>query len=98
MSSEKAHEAGSSDSEVGVFPVEGQRLPPSTGHILGSTEPHIFTNPHRAAHWREVYDSATYEGRHRFEPSWTWSPKEELRLIKKVKRSFVSSSTPTNEY
>lgn len=98
MSLEKKHDAGTSDSEVGVFPFEDQHLPPSTGHILGSSEPHIFTNPYRAAHWKEVYDAATYEGRHRFDPSWTWSPKEELRLKKKVKCFLVSSSTITNRY
>lgn len=96
MSSEKKLEASASDSDVGVLSFDDQQLPPSTGHVLGSVEPHVFTNPYRAAHWKETYDAATYEGRHRFDPSWSWSPKEELRLKKKVRRRIAFMSTPTS--
>lgn len=76
---------GSSSSGTGVEinPLDYE-LPPSTGSELGSVEPHVFTNPRRAAHWLQVYEKATYEGRHRFDASWTWTPEEEKRLRRKV--------------
>lgn len=68
---------------------------PSTGAQYGSVEPHIFSNPARAEHWRNVYETAKYECRHRFDPSFQWSAKGE-RLIKRkvITKSpfFVMSS------
>lgn len=90
MSSEKKPETSGSDSDVKVPPPFDDHLPPSTGDILGSVEPHVFTNPYRAAYWKDIYDGATYEGRHRFDPSWSWSLGEESRLKKKVRRSKIS--------
>ena len=29
---------------------------------------------------------ATYEGRHRYDPEFTWEPEEERRLVRKVQR------------
>ena len=84
MSSEKKNDASGSDTDVKAIPFDDE-LPPSTGDVLGSVEPHVFTNPHRAAYWKDIYDAATYEGRHRFDPSWTWPPEEEKRLKKKVR-------------
>jgi hypothetical protein len=50
----------------------------------GSHEDHIFKDPVTAQYWREVYDKAEYEGRHRFDPNYTWTAEEEKRLVRKV--------------
>lgn len=50
----------------------------------GSYHDHAFSNPKVAAYWRDVYENAQYEGRHRFDPSLTWSAKEEKALKRKV--------------
>lgn len=52
----------------------------------GSYRNHVFSDPKVAAYWRDVYDKATYEGRHRFDPSFTWSATEEKRVKRKVCR------------
>jgi hypothetical protein len=51
----------------------------------GSTEEHVFSNPQTAEHWRGVYEAAHYEGRHRFDPSFTWTAAEEKKLVRKVR-------------
>ena len=53
-------------------------------HSHGSTEEHVFSNPQTAEHWRGVYEAAHYEGRHRFDPSFTWTAAEEKKLVRKV--------------
>ncbi|KAI8190795.1 putative transporter [Colletotrichum sp. SAR 10_70] len=65
--SSKAPETSGSETDVNVR----DELPPSTGEVLGSVEPHVFSNPRRATHWQQVYESATYEGRHRFNAALT---------------------------
>lgn len=84
--SSKAPETSGSETDVNAR----DELPTSTGEVLGSIEPHVFSNPRRAAHWQHVYESATYEGRHRFNATLTWSAEEERRLKKKV---IISSFT-----
>ncbi|KAE9570716.1 hypothetical protein CGMCC3_g13177 [Colletotrichum fructicola] len=81
--SSKAPDTSGSEPDVNVR----DELPPSTGEVLGSVEPHVFSNPRRATHWQQVYESATYEGRHRFNAALTWSAEEEKRLKKKVTTS-----------
>jgi hypothetical protein len=46
---------------------------------------HVFSDPKIADYWRAVYEKAQYEGRHRFDPSYTWTPEEEKRLRRKVR-------------
>lgn len=50
----------------------------------GSSDNHVFSNPKVAEYWRGVYERATYEGRHRFDPSFTWTADEEIKLKHKV--------------
>lgn len=50
----------------------------------GSYGNHIFSDPKVAEYWRNVYETATYEGRHRFDPTFTWSATEEKRLKRKA--------------
>lgn len=57
---------------------------PSTGSQYGSVEPHIFTDSLRAEHWRGVYEGSKYECRHRFDPSFQWTAKEEKKALRKV--------------
>lgn len=50
----------------------------------GSQGGHVFEDEKVADYWRGVYEKATYEGRHRFDPSVKWSAKEEKKLLRKV--------------
>jgi len=50
----------------------------------GSYDDHPFSDRVTAQYWREVYDKAEYEGRHRFDPNYTWTAKEERKLVRKV--------------
>lgn len=50
----------------------------------GSYEDHPFNTPATAQYWRDVYETAHYEGRHRFDPNYTWTAEEEKRLVRKV--------------
>ena len=50
----------------------------------GSYHHHVFASPPVAEHWRQVYEKAHYEGRHRFDPLFTWTADEEKRVRRKV--------------
>ncbi|OJD30342.1 major facilitator superfamily transporter [Diplodia corticola] len=69
--------AGSDSKEESVGDVEIQG-------DYGSGREHIFSDPKVADYWRDVYEKAHYEGRHRFDPNFTWSAQEELKLKRKV--------------
>jgi hypothetical protein len=56
----------------------------------GSHDPHVFSNPTNAQHWREVYERAEYEGRHRYDPEYKWTAEEEQRLVRKVSAQFTA--------
>jgi hypothetical protein len=57
---------------------------PSTGSQYGSVIPHIFTDPSRSEHWSGVYEASKYECRHRFDPTFEWSAKDEKEVLRKV--------------
>ncbi|KAE8328447.1 major facilitator superfamily domain-containing protein [Aspergillus sergii] len=48
------------------------------------TQNHIFDDSDAAEYWANVYEKAQYEGRHRFDPSFTWTPEEEKKLVRKL--------------
>ncbi|EME79282.1 uncharacterized protein MYCFIDRAFT_79616 [Pseudocercospora fijiensis CIRAD86] len=50
----------------------------------GSDRNHVFADEKVADYWRDVYEKAKYEGRHRFDPDITWSADEEKRLKRKI--------------
>lgn len=50
----------------------------------------VFSDPAVAEHWRNVYERAKYESRHRFDPDFTWSPQSEVLLKRKVIRFHYS--------
>lgn len=50
----------------------------------GSDGNHVFSDPNVADYWRGVYEKAQYEGRHRFDPTLTWSAEEEQKLKRRV--------------
>ncbi|KAL2884902.1 putative transporter YIL166C [Ceratocystis lukuohia] len=56
----------------------------ATPHVLGSTPNHAFSSPSMAEYWREVYNKAQYENRHRFDPDFEWTADEEKKLIRKI--------------
>lgn len=56
----------------------------------GSYHDHVFSDPKIAEYWRSVYANAQYEGRHRFDPDFTWSAAEEKRLKRKVQANQSS--------
>lgn len=71
---------------------------PSTGSQYGSIEPHIFTEPSRAEHWRSVYGASKYECRHRFDPAFQWSATEEKKALRKVsKESSIDNVSPIDQ-
>lgn len=45
---------------------------------------HVFSDPVAAEHWRNVYEKAGYENRHRFDPEFTWTAEDERKLVRKV--------------
>ncbi|KAL6242759.1 hypothetical protein RBB50_010405 [Rhinocladiella similis] len=51
---------------------------------LGSTQQHPFSAPENAQYWETVYETAKYEGRHRFDPTFQWSASEEKQLVRKL--------------
>jgi hypothetical protein len=48
------------------------------------TRGHIFEDSDAAEYWTNIYEKAQYEGRHRFDPTFTWAPIEEKKLVRKV--------------
>jgi len=46
--------------------------------------PHIFKTPQIAEYWLDIYNHAKYEGRHRFDPQFTWTAAEERQVVRKV--------------
>ena len=53
---------------------------------------HIFKDEATAKYWRNVYEENKYEGRHRFDPNYTWTPEEEKKLVRKVRQRPRSPS------
>jgi hypothetical protein len=47
-------------------------------------EKNPFRDPVVAQHWRDVYEKSSYECRHVFDPSLSWSEEEERRLVRKL--------------
>lgn len=43
-----------------------------------------FLDPEVASHYAEVYEKAQYECRHEFDPSFTWTPQEEKKLVRRL--------------
>jgi hypothetical protein len=80
MSDEKRIEAGNSPSASSINIDEYQL----SARQYGSYEPHVFSDPVRRQHWQDIYETARYEGRHRFDPELTWSPQSERLLKRKV--------------
>ena len=54
----------------------------------GSYEDHPFNDRVTAQYWQNVYENAEYEGRHRFDPNYTWTADEERKLVRKVTAQF----------
>lgn len=72
----------------------------------GSYHDHVFKDPQIAEYWRNVYEKAEYEGRHRFDPNFTWSATEEKKLKRKVSKLYqfrqkktmgICSNLPTQD-
>lgn len=45
---------------------------------------HVFEDSDTVDYWASIYEKAQYEGRHRFDPNFTWTPEEEKKLVRKV--------------
>lgn len=45
---------------------------------------HVFSDPLAAEHWRNIYEKAGYENRHRFDPGFAWTADDERKLVRKV--------------
>lgn len=55
------------------------------GDESDSSSSHIFSDPSVADWWRKRYEAAGYENKHRFDPTYTWTPEEEKKLVRKVR-------------
>lgn len=67
-------------------------------HDSPNSENHIFSDPIAAEHWRNVYEKAGYENRHRFDPEFTWTAEDERKLVRKVDLRIMTwavSNLPT---
>jgi hypothetical protein len=60
------------------------QTPRETHPSYGSYDDHPFKDAATAQYWRDVYENAHYEGRHHFDPSYTWTAEEEKRLVRRV--------------
>lgn len=45
---------------------------------------HIFQDELLAEHWTTVYEKVEYEGRHQFDPTFTWTKEEEAKIVMKL--------------
>lgn len=45
--------------------------------------PHTFQDPKVAQYYRDLYEKAGYECRHRFDPDFYWTKKEERKLVRR---------------
>ncbi|KAH8663381.1 major facilitator superfamily transporter [Tricladium varicosporioides] len=50
----------------------------------GSYPGHIFAKEEVADYWRNIYEKAGYEGRHRFDPNFEWSAEDEKKVRRKI--------------
>lgn len=66
--------------------------------VYGSYDDHIFNDRVTAEYWREVYENAKYEGRHRFDPTYTWTAEEEKKLVRKVRVLGCLEKGPSNTF
>lgn len=61
----------------------------SSSSGYGSSDEHPFSDPEVAARWRDVYEKARYENRHRFDPNYRWTADEEKKLVRKIDRRIM---------
>lgn len=59
----------------------------------GSYDDHPFSEPATAQYWARKYEAALYEGRHRYDPNYTWTAEEERKLVRKVSRVVMEKET-----
>src|SRR5690242_14855109 len=74
--------------------VPGEKQVPVTQSDSGSSSnepsaqdqkgPNPFSDPATVQYWRDIYENAQYEGRHRFDPEFTWAQEEEKKLVRQV--------------
>ncbi|KAK7755506.1 hypothetical protein SLS62_002438 [Diatrype stigma] len=88
MQSAGKSEEGSYDSKnVDVSaPVDADRgsTEDSANEDYGSSDDHIFSDPVVADRWRQIYEQARYENRHRFDPDCRWTAREETKLVRTI--------------
>jgi hypothetical protein len=48
------------------------------------TEDNPFSDPEVAKRYRDIYEKARYECRHRFDPGLTWTAEEERQLVRRL--------------
>ncbi|KAL7800279.1 hypothetical protein V8C37DRAFT_364737 [Trichoderma ceciliae] len=87
----KASDVYTSTEEVASSIVEStsgqtQRLSEMPGSEEGgyNEAKNPFRDPAVAQRWREAYEKSSYECRHVFDPSLSWSEEEERRLVRKL--------------
>ncbi|VVT48626.1 uncharacterized protein SAPINGB_P001871 [Magnusiomyces paraingens] len=53
-------------------------------HTFYGGKDHVFRDPEVVAHYKQIYEKATYEGRNHFDPDFTWTPEQERKLLWKI--------------
>lgn len=59
-------------------------VPSSDDGSAFALEKNPFSDPEVADYWRNVYEEASYECRHVFDPSVSWTEEEEKKLVRKL--------------
>jgi hypothetical protein len=75
--------AASKEASVGHLDASGSGSSDDDGESFQASK-NPFLDPDVAAYWRGVYDNASYECRHVFDPTFTWSEEEERKLVRRL--------------
>ncbi|KAK5168203.1 uncharacterized protein LTR77_006772 [Saxophila tyrrhenica] len=99
--SDSSRDAEKSPETVSADSLDLDQLPPTAQY--GAVFPHVFSHPDREQHWREVFERSQYEGRHRFDPSFSWTG-QTLDLVRRNINRAISDNmlddigVNTNDY
>jgi hypothetical protein len=82
------------DTKAGAVPASSEKTTSDDGRQnqedgYGSSDEHVFSDPVTADYWRKVYEQASYENRHRFDPDFKWTAEEEKKLVRRIDKRIM---------
>ena len=86
----KSNESSFGESEI----TTESKTPPTVGvteAVFTRTRGRTFETDSLESHYKPI---DTYEGRHRYDPSFEWEPQEERKVVRKVSELFSRHSHP----